>query len=338
MGNNEDLKLMEIEPDQQFVKNYQAVYYAMTAKPDCKSKIFPKNVTIKFQDLQDLNNKITEKFKAHYEDAGFTINITVSFKDRSNIEFNSWTIFSSYDWNLEKVINSILITWEYNAKLPNYSVPQPHRLTVRLADEIRPEEMLNLVISGKLQEVDKIDQEICPVVARVDFINSILGDELLYIVERWQEGLGQVSFNEHKVYKFLKKYRRILAYAINYIAFFISIWCGLKYLGVQFEKLGSELLGNISVNQTYYLFSCGVKVVVIWLIVYKVFEIIANTVFSTLRRNEDNHTFDITRGDRNECHKIEKIIKYKKLKIIGNLLFTFTFDILCSVFTSHFFG
>ena len=78
--------------------------------------------------------------------------------------------------------------------------------------------MLNIVILGKLEEVDKIDQEICPIVARVDFINSMLGDELLYIVELWQKGLLAPDLEQHKVYKILKKYNRIIAYAINYIS------------------------------------------------------------------------------------------------------------------------
>ena len=57
LDNGKDVTLMTIKPDEQFMKNYQAIYYAMNAKPDCKSKIFGKDVTIKFQDLQDLNNK-----------------------------------------------------------------------------------------------------------------------------------------------------------------------------------------------------------------------------------------------------------------------------------------
>jgi hypothetical protein len=336
LDNGKDVTLMTIKPDEQFMKNYQAIYYAMNAKPDCKSKIFGKDVTIKFQDLQDLNNKITEKFKAHYEDAGFIINITVSFRDRSSIEFNSWTTFSAYDWNIEKTINSILIMWEYNAQLPNYPLPQLHRLTVRLADEIRPEEMLNLVVSGKLQEVDKLDQEICPVVARVDFINSMLGDELLYIVERWQEGLEASSLENHVIYKYLKKYSRVLAYAINYIALFVSIWAGFRYLNKLFEELGTEKIGNIPINEIYSLFSSGIKILIAIFVVYKVFEIVANIVFSSLRQSTDNHTFNITKGDKNECKKIANTIRHKKLRIIGNIIFTIGYDIACSILTNHF--
>lgn len=177
----EDTKLMDIDKQEEFIKNYQAVYYAMNAKPDCKSKIFPEDVIIEFADLNELNKKIVEKFKAHYEDAGFTINITVSFKDLTVVEFSSWTTFSQYDFSLNTAIRGITIVWEYNAKLPKYSLPQKHTLTVRLADRLRPQDMMNLIFSGKLSEMDLVDQEFCSIVARVDFINSMLGDELLVV-------------------------------------------------------------------------------------------------------------------------------------------------------------
>ena len=42
-------KIYILEDDKkEFIKNYQAVYYAMNAKPDCKSKIFPEDVIIEF--------------------------------------------------------------------------------------------------------------------------------------------------------------------------------------------------------------------------------------------------------------------------------------------------
>lgn len=201
---NKDTQLMKISPDEQLIKNYQAIYYAMNAKPDSKSKLFDRDVVITMEDLRNLNRRITEKFKAHYEDAGFRINVSISFKNRETIEFDSWTVFENYNLNTEKSINSILIVWEYNAKLPGFQWPQRHTLTVRLADELRPEEMLNLVVSGKLEEVDKLDQEICPIVARVDFINSMLGDELINIVGSWQKGLMAPSIDENICFKFLK--------------------------------------------------------------------------------------------------------------------------------------
>lgn len=333
--NNKDRQIMEIRADEQFIKNYQALYYAMNAKPDCKSKLFDKDVVITTPDLKNLNNRITEKFKAHYDNAGFRINVNINFKDRESIEFDSWATFEKYDLNIEKPVNSILIVWEYNAKLPGYPLPQKHTLTVRLADELRPEEMLNIVISGKLEEVDKIDQEICPIVARVDFINSMLCDELLYIVESWQKGLLAPDLEQYEVYKILKKYNRIIAYAINYISLFVVVWCVIKVIGNDIIKLDIETLGAMSIDTFGRLLHSIVYGIVFCIAAYKIFQVIANIVFTTLRSNSDNHTFDITNGDKVIRQKIEQGIKRKKSKIVGNIIFTFMFNIVCSVLANY---
>lgn len=328
---SKDSELMQIEPDEQFLKNYQALYYAMNAKPDCKSKLFPKDVVVSLQDLINLNEKITDKFKAHYDDAGFRINVNVCYKNRETLEFDSWTTFEKYSWNTEKIIDSMLIVWEYNAKLPNFKLPQKHTLTVRIADELRPEEMLNLVISGKLEEVDKIQQEICPIVARVDYINSTLGDELLGIVDSWQKGLMSPNICDDGVFKTLRKASRTIAYGINYISTAIAIWCTVKFLGMQLASFGVELVGEIQIEEvTQLVYTCAIGAF-ICVGVYKIFQIIANIVFSALRSSEDNHTFTITNGDKVEYQKIEKGIKSKKRKVIVNLVLTFIFNVICSV-------
>lgn len=328
---NKDAQLMEVKADEQLIKNYQAIYYAMNAKPDCKSKLFPQNVVVSLQDIMDLNEKITEKFKAHYEDAGFRINVCVSFKNRENIEFDSWTTFENYRWNTEKTLDSILIVWEYNAKLPNYTLPQKHTLTVRIADELRPEEVLNLVISGKLEEMDKIEQGICPIIARVDFINAILGEELLGIVETWQLGLPSPNLDTGKVFKILYKFKRIIAYAINYIPTLLITWCVLKYLGSEIRSLNINYLGEITIDSFVQLaYKCAYSIIGCF-ITYKVFQIIANIVFSSLRSTNHNHSFKITKGDKKTCAEVEKQLRNRKSKIIGNIIFTFLFNILCSI-------
>lgn len=57
--------------------------------------------------------------------------------------------------------------------------------------------------------------------------------------------------------------------------------------------------------------------------------------FTTLRSNSDNHTFDITNGDKVIRQKIEQGIKRKKSKIVGNIIFTFMFNIVCSVLANY---
>lgn len=324
-------QIVEIVADEQFLKNYQAVYYAMNVKPNCKSKLFFKNVVITIQDLKNLNYKVMEKLNDQFDNVGSRINVCVSFNDQSSIEFDNWVSFEKYNFNIEKSIDSILIVWEYNAKLPGYPLPQKHTLTVRIADELRPEEMINLVISGKLEEVDKLDQEICPILARVDFINSLLGDELLQIVELWQKGLLSPAVEDSKIYRKLNKYSRIIAYIINYVSVLLVIWLSIKYINNQINNMSIELLGQMPIGEFGNLFSKIVYLIIICYVFYKIFQIIANIVFSSLRSTNTYHTFDITNGDKVIYQEIEKTVKNKKLKIFGNIIFTFIFNIVCSI-------
>lgn len=51
--------------------------------------------------------------------------------------------------------------------------------------------MLNLIFSGKVEDFEEIETNVFPVAARVDFIEPILGDELLNIVSEWIRGLRE---------------------------------------------------------------------------------------------------------------------------------------------------
>ncbi len=326
-----DAQLMEITVDEQFLKNYQAIYYAMNAKPDCRSKLFSKNVIISLQDLKNLNRKVTDKFKAHYDNAGFRINVNVSLKNKEYLEFDSWATFEQYDFNIEQSISSILIVWEYNAKLPGYPLPQRHTLSVRIADEIRAEEMINLVVSGKLEEVDKLEQEVCPIVARVDFINAILGDELLRIVEQWQEGLLISEKGYSKAYSFVKKYSRVFAYAINYITTFVIIMCTMEIIHSILLGFGVSFVSQMTIEDLSTLIWSVVICTVVCMLVYKISMIVANIVFTTLRADEENHIFCITNGDKNLNQKLQCEHKNRKRRVILNIILTFIFNVVCSV-------
>lgn len=326
-----DAQLMEITVDEQFLKNYQAIYYAMNAKPDCRSKLFSKNVIISLQDLKNLNRKVTEKFKAHYDNAGFRINVNVSLKNKEYLEFDSWATFENYDFNIEQSISSILIVWEYNAKLPGYPLPQRHTLSVRIADEIRAEEMLNLVVSGKLEEVDKLEQEVCPIVARVDFINAILGDELLRIVEQWQDGLLVSEKEYSKGYSFVKKYSRVFAYAINYITTFVIIMCMMEIIHNILLGFNVDFVSQMRIENLSTLIWSAVICTVVCMFVYKISMIVANIVFTTLRADEESHIFSITNGDQNLKQKLQCEHRNRKRRVIFNIVLTFIFNIVCSV-------
>ncbi len=332
---NKDATLMEIPVNDQIIKNYQALYYAMNAKPDCKSKIFSKIAIIHLSDLKVLNNRIVDKFKNHYDDAGFRINININLKNHECLEFDSWATFDEYDFSFSEAINSILIVWEYNAKLPGYPLPQKHTLTVRIADEIRAEEMLNLVISGKLEEVDKIDEAISPIVARVDFINSTLGDELIAIVEKWQETLLEPENEQHSLYKYLKKCKRLIAYFINYGTTLVAIWVTVQVIYHFLVQTGVESFANFSIPQFGMFMKWIVYGSVICVLIYKISQVVGNMVFSNLRTEGEIHIFDVTPGDKNLNQKIAKQQRSNRAKVVINIIGTFAFNIICSLVANY---
>ena len=55
----------------------------MNAKPDSKTKLFTKDVCINLDDIFNLNYLITDKFKSHYNNAGFIINVHVAFNNKN---------------------------------------------------------------------------------------------------------------------------------------------------------------------------------------------------------------------------------------------------------------
>lgn len=76
-------KLLNVDDEEKLRRNFKSVYYMMNAKPDSKTKIFTSDVCIELGDIEELNELITEKFKSHYNDAGFMINVDVSLENKN---------------------------------------------------------------------------------------------------------------------------------------------------------------------------------------------------------------------------------------------------------------
>lgn len=74
----ENTNLLNVSETEKFITDYKAVYQAMTAKHDCKSRIFSRKVKVRLEDIIDLNDRVTDKLR-NYQDAGFSISATASF-------------------------------------------------------------------------------------------------------------------------------------------------------------------------------------------------------------------------------------------------------------------
>lgn len=317
-------EVMTVTEHQKAMENFKAFYYQINAKPDCKSIVYTKDIRIDMNDLIDLSRGVVDKFRNHYNNNGYKININLSFSNRKNLEFTTWESFMDYRWPATK-LNSITIEWEYLLELPEYEYPQVHRLIVKISDGIRPEEMLNLLISGRLEEIDDLEKSVYPLAARVDFVNNTISDELLQIVVNWADGVKVV--NENRKFLFgLRKVRRQIAYLLNYITTFVILICGVVYIN-------AKLNNNIKIIELNSSDICNfINIIFIFafivFVVYKISQLISNYIFKTLDDFGDNHVFDITKNDKKEIKRIE-VEEKKQKKACHTKLHFFDFNKYC---------
>lgn len=330
---DKDYSLLNVSDREKFITDYKAIYQAMTAKHDCKSKIFPRNVKIKMDDIVDLNYRVSEKLK-NYNEAGFSISVNVCFSGRQSIEFSTWQEFDNHKWNESNSVNSITIVWEFNAVLPQYGVPQKHVLVVKLADGLRPEEMLNIVFAGKLENVEDIEKQMYPVVARVDFINYVLGDELLHIVEEWNDGLELQDGNDYVFSNLLVKHRRKLAFAFNYITNIVVLVCCIKVVISILNGFGAKLISELTIDSICEIIWIVGIIVLFYMFANKVSQWLANCFYRVLGEKKTRHIFFLNKGDES----VQKVIEQEYLKnrflIVGSVLGTFALNLVCSILCS----
>lgn len=212
--------VMNITEQQKAYENFKAFYYMLNASTDCKSIVYNKNIRVDKEDLIDLCTKVVDKFQNNYLEDGYKINVHLTFNDHKIVDFIAWDTFVNYKFPNTKLSN-IVIEWEYMLKLPNYRLPQLHKLIVKISDGISPEEMLNLLIAGRLEDIDEFEQGVFPLAARVDFVNNVISDELLQIVKDWAEGVRLNDKNRRFLFK-LKRFRRQIAYFLNYFTTFFQ--------------------------------------------------------------------------------------------------------------------
>ena len=332
-GRNVDEELLNVDDEEKLRRNFKSVYYMMNAKPDSKTKIFTSDVCIELGDIEELNELITEKFKSHYNDAGFMINVDVSLENKKSMHFQSWQMFEQQKWVQNHAIDNILIKWEFNAELPGYCVPQKHTLIVKMSDGIKPEDLFKIMFSGGFDEIQEIDKDAYPVVASVDFIDSILGDELLEIVASWVKGLR--TNNESSAFiNILKKNKRKVAMCIEYFLTLALALCCVRIGTSYIEKLSIDYMGQIGkgafVNLIYLVFIMAL----VFILAKNIFSTVAQSIFETLRDVSAMHTFSITKGDKKK--RDEDLKKYKRLKnnVIYKTIGAVIFNIICALITN----
>lgn len=323
-----------VAEEKQQLSIFKSVYYQMNAKPDSMSKAYSRKIIIDKDDIVELNNRVCEKINLNYEDDGFITSVTVDLKDRRVIVFKCWEEFIQHSWVETSSIMSISIQWNFNIRIPGYDLPQRHNLVVKLTNGLRPEEMLNLIFSGKIEDFDEVELNTFPVVARVDFIQALLGEELLNIVGEWVRGRKQNTASKNVVLILMKKYRKRIAQYFEYVSFIMTFILTVGINTYYIRGLNIDKLSDLSMTEFNNLLILLATSVMVIFLLKQIFEKLAENVYEKLSEYGRVFIFNITRGDKNLQDKINNSDKNSGKMILVKFVLSLIFNIGCGIITS----
>ncbi len=280
----------------------KSLFYLFAGKPDSKYKVFKRRVIIDVNDIRDLNTKIVDKLKMYHTDATIT-SVSISFEKEQSIDFRTWAEFETYDWKKPYRTREVTIRWEFLIDVPNYKIPQKHTLTVKISHPPNPREFFQMLLSQDPDEDDSFNEKMGICLARVDFISHRLADELIDIVQEWNESLKSHSSNHNWFSRLVKNDNNIahlvhlslpgfvLIIIFKFILFLHNYWIvnSIDYKDVVADSLKFVLISFISV---YLMNRLG--------------KIIASKCYKSLNEYGTFAPFQLTRGDTNRNEDINR--------------------------------
>lgn len=311
-------------------QDLKALFYLFAGKPDSQYKVYRKPVLISPGDIDELNSKITRKLENHDVKMGVT-SVDIGFQKNKTISFGTWKEFSQFDWKCPDVTEYIIVRWDFFVKLPSYEIPQRHTLSVKFTSQINPLEFLRIVFSNEMEEVEGIDHKVSPCVCRIDFVNHILGQELLDRVNEWYEARRSPSCISSKVLKinrFSRSINLIFQYSIPLVGVLLALFL-----------LEKTIVEEAGLWQSLTLFHA--KQLFIWLsltffginIFYALGKSFSNWTIDKLYNFGKVRIFEMTNGDKKIQKEIEEANKTNKKKFIAGCVISLILNVLAGLIT-----
>lgn len=272
--------------------DFKSIYCFLNTKPDSQIRLLKGVKKVELQDIIELNAAVDAKLYNHSVQT-IIPNIQVTFGDREISEYTSWEEFKRTHWNLvAKTVVGITITWQILIKNDNSPVPQPHSLKVRIGNELPPKDAIQLLFSA--DNPDELMQLSSPSMCRVDFVNSVLAEELLTLTERWHDNLLAAP-DQNPVPYFLVKRGMHLTELWRFSAPIIFLLIVSRYVDLFIE------------SSWYSVLSLELKVfysAIIFVAIYKIGSYAGHKgeaiIDSRIKRLQPPPAFIITKGDKKQ--------------------------------------
>lgn len=309
------------ERDEQIVASvdkdaFRAMFYLFAGKPDSKHQAFRGKVTLKPNDLVELNDAIHEKFR-HHSITQVITTVSLSLEKNKSLDFGTWAEFVAQDWRQPEAVRDVTIKWDFLIKLEAYAQPQRHTLTVNFSGGMNPAAMLRIVVDAvdAPQDVD-MSKMFGGCMARVDFISHSLADELLAIVGRWHAALPKPPSAGSILEKCERNDERI-AHAIKYtvpMAAALVAFFALEYVAGRHPSASPV---TVAALRDFCIWMLG-AVVSLWIAV-ALGKGLAGRTYRAITNYGAHHPFGFTRGDQQQATEMEARNKKSAMKFAWSL-------------------
>ncbi len=309
-------------------ESMKALLYMLAGKPDSNIKLFHDPICITPADVIELNNLIQEKLTNHSVEAAITT-VNIVYAEDEIEQYGIWAEFVDHHWSTHKETESITVKWDFFVNLPAYKLPQRHTVVLKIASELTPLHVMQAVFSKDPDEIEKLESEVAPVVCRIDFINHVLSDELMRIIENWHKALIKPLFNYSSA-RFLSKHRdtiaRVIHYSIPFFATIIAAGILNKYVSTVYQPNIQVSIGAMK-SFMFWLLGSAVGITFLnqtlghWL---------GSKAYNAIEHYGSHSIFDFTNGDKNKRKKLEQ----KNKSSLRNLFFSISGAIVINLISS----
>lgn len=311
--------------DETQIKQFQSLYYLIKGKRDTDIKLFTDNKHFKYSDIIELNDKIYAKLSLHELITDIT-EVTVGLTNKEVKSFGNWSEFKNTDWNISARTKYLSLLWDFNLILPNqtHKVPQTHTLRVRIGNNLKPSEMIQVVFQGG-EEYD-LDEAQAQMSCKIDFINSQICNELKTIVSEWYDALPK-NVESQNVVRFIIRHDDKIRYFVI-LSFITGAMVFLNYLFPLVLATENRFVPSGSDHRTFFMFTISIA---IFYFFYQSGILFSDRIMrKQIGRLKRNPMFEFTKGDKNRFAEVQKENK----KLLGGLALSIFIGLLVNALSA----
>lgn len=299
----------------------KAFFYLYNAKRDTEIRFLKGGKIVELADIRSLEEQVADKLGNH-DTIGQTVSIGFILSNKKLKEFSTWAEFERAKWNtINEKIEALSMSWNLLIRLPQYKSPQTHSMKLRIGNSILPKDVFQLILTS--DDVSEVLEAGSPGVCKVDFINTIVANELLFIVDEWYKGLKQAP-DPDLIQKFFKKYGKSASEAIRFFFPLLLLFVTCTYTDYLYPMLGIEQNLSVATLQKTLVFL--LTVFTFGLFIGKRIE---ESIDTKIDKFEEYPKFLITKGDENSTEQFERNNK-KLTNQISIRIFWILFSVIVS--------